>query len=86
MLLRRRLLTALQGAPEIEFEGLCLRCPSAKVRELRQALSQLAAEGWIEMHEPGKYRLLPNKLVLPTAAPPSDFIRPIPLDRLMAGR
>jgi hypothetical protein len=85
-MLRRRLIFALRAEPETGIDGLRRKFPNAKVRDLTHALSQLAAEGFVEMHKPGKYRRLPSKMVVPAAVPPSDFIRPIPIARLMAGR
>jgi hypothetical protein len=89
-MLRRRLLTTLRAEPEIDLEGLRLEFPDIKVRALKHALLQLAAQGLVEMHMPGRYRCLAKapKASEPTISTidPSPFIQPPSKARLMGGR
>ena len=84
-MLRNRLLAALLAEPGIGIEQLRSKLGNIEADKIKRAVSHLVEEGYVEM-QAGKYRLLPNKVVLPTAARPSDFIAPIPVARLMAGR
>ena len=86
--LQPRVLAAVKGNPEgILFRYLCIAIPDVSMRQMQRAASQLRNDGEIELVD-GRYRLPVEQI--PSALAPryrqSDFVAPVPLSRLMAGR
>jgi len=88
---REYVLSLLTNCREASLKQICERVPKHP-DAIEWAIKRLTAAGTIQRVSVGVYRLTPPQEAKPEkpapkpAAPQPQFIKPIPLNRLMAGR